>query len=315
MAAGSLPLLQKGCLGTCWYGKYHYLEPWVGCGHGCHYCYARFRSPVADRLASDRTPFESPRPLFPPAELLRRIAEDVKDQDVRIIKLCRYTDILSPGYVRDGLAWEVLNVLVRSPVQRIILTTKGQPDGRILALLRNNRARFSYNAALRPPTDAPLEPNLPPLDGRLAAAAELKRSGVLTTIHLDPLIAGLDDDPLVLRPLLERLRRLSLMRVMFSYLLLSDPVLARLRSKLPPRSCDHLAAVYDLSRADRYLAGQDETASYSTKPEIKAASVKRVAGALTELGFEFVLCSLKSAPGDQRRQYSHAHPCDGTFYA
>ena len=50
MAEESLELFSPGCLGTCWYGKYHYVEPWAGCSHGCQYCYARLRTPVIDKL-------------------------------------------------------------------------------------------------------------------------------------------------------------------------------------------------------------------------------------------------------------------------
>jgi hypothetical protein len=102
---------------------------------------------------------------------------------------------------------------------------------------------------------------------------------------------------------------------MFSYLLLCDPILERLRGKLPPRLLDRITAAYDLTHLDRYLPRDAETAYYSTRPELKRASVNRVAGVLRELGFEFVLCSLKSAPGPERGQYRDARPCDGTFYA
>lgn len=315
MASGPLRLVEKGSLGTCWYGKYHYVEPWVGCSHGCAYCYARLRTPVTDQLRELDTVYEDPRPLFPEPELPRRIADEVRRQDVRIVKLCRYTDIMNPAFVRSGLAWDVLDALAGSPVQRIIVTTKGLPDERLLALMRGHKAKFSYNAAARPAADSALEPHLPPLADRLAAAADLARAGVQTTIHLDPLVAGIDDEASQLRPFLEGLKRLGLPRVMFSYLLLSDPILGRLRDKLPPGLLDRIVAAYDLTRLDRYLPKDEETAYYSTRPELKRASVDKVAGALRELGFEFVLCSLKSSPGPERGEYRDARPCDGTFYA
>ena len=310
-----LRLVEKGSLGTCWYGKYHYVEPWVGCSHGCQYCYARLRTPVIDKLRELETVYENPRPLFPAQELPLRIANAVRREGVQIVKLCRYTDIMNPAFVQSGLTYEILSALAKSPVRRIIVTTKGLPDDRLLALMREYKAKFSYNAAARPATDFALEPHLPPLADRLAAAAVLRRGGVQTTIHLDPLMAGIDDEMVKLRPFLDDLRRRGLLRVMFSYLLLSDPILKRLREKLPPRLLDRIVAAYDLTRLDRYLPRDEETAYYSTRPELKRASVNKVAGALRELGFEFVLCSLKSTPGPERGQYRDAKPCDGTFYA
>lgn len=310
-----LRLVEKGSLGTCWYGKYHYVEPWAGCSHGCHYCYARWRSPVTGKLQELGTTYDNPVPLFPAGELPGRIADEVRRQDVSIVKLCRYTDILNPAFVQNGLAWEVLSALARSSVRRIIVTTKGLPDDRLLALMRAHKEKFSYNAAARPAADFALEPRLPPLADRLAAAAVLRRAGVQTTIHLDPMVAGIDDEGVALRPFLDDLRRRGLLRVMFSYLLLSGPMLARLREKLPPRLLDRITAAYDLDHLDRYLPRDEETAYYSTRPELKRASVNKVAGALRELGFDFVLCSLKSTPGPERGDYRDAKPCDGTFYA
>jgi DNA repair photolyase len=315
MAAEPLRLVEKGSLGTCWYGRYHTVEPWAGCGHGCQYCYARWRGPVTEKLRELGTAYENPVPLLPAAELPGRIVAEVKKQGVSIVKLCRYTDIMNPAFVQNGLAWEILDALAGSSVQRIIVTTKGLPDDRLLALMRDHKAKFSYNAAARPAADFALEPHLPPLGDRLAAAAVLRRGGVQTTIHLDPLVAGVDDEAVKLRPFLDDLRRRGLLRVMFSYLLLSDPILERLREKLPSRLLDRITAAYDLTKLDRYLPRDAETAYYSTRPELKRASVSRVAGALRELGFEFVLCSLKSAPGPERGHYRDAKPCDGTFYA
>jgi len=315
MAAEPLRVVAKGSLGACWYGQYHYVEPWAGCSHGCQYCYARLRTPVIDKLRELDTVYENPRPLLPAAELPGRIAAEVRTQGARIVKLCRYTDIMTPAFVQSGLTYEILSALAKSPVQRIIVTTKGLPDGRLLALMREYKAKFSYNAAVRPAADFALEPHLAPLEDRLAAAAVLRRAGVQTTIHLDPLVAGIDDEAVKLRPFLYDLRRRGLLRVMFSYLLLCDPILERLRDKLPPRLLDRIVAAYDLTRLDRYLPRDEQTAYYSTRPELKRASVNRVAGALRELGFEFALCSLKSTPGPERGQYRDAKPCDGTFYA
>ncbi|MDD5657952.1 MAG: hypothetical protein PHF00_11945, partial [Elusimicrobia bacterium] len=85
--------------------------------------------------------------------------------------------------------------------------------------------------------------------------------------------------------------------------------------KLPPGTCARLAGAYDLSRADEYLPGQRDSASYSLRKDVKRARVARLAEALAGRGFEFVICSLKSAPGPEREEFRHAHPCDGSFYA
>lgn len=306
MAADPLQLVVPGTPGACWRCRYHSIEPWVGCGHGCQYCSARFSALVAGRLQELGTGFENPVPLLPAAELPGRIVDEVRRKGIRAAVLCRYTDILAPAFLQNGLAWEILSALARSPVERIVLTTKGLPDDRILALLREHKSKISYGASARPAEDSAMEPHLPPLADRLSAAALLRRSGVRTTIHLEPLVAGLDDEPVTLRPFLDDLRRRGLFRVVFSYLALSGEVLGRFREKLPPRIFDRILPAYDNSQS---------TASFPMRPEIKRASVGRIAGALRELGFEFAWCPGQGVSSQERAQYRDVNPCGGSFCA
>jgi len=313
--ATKLELVAKGCLGTCWYGKYHYVEPWAGCEHGCLYCYARFRKAVQASLAELGTGYEKPVPLFPYDELPRRILETVTSLGVKIVKLSRFTDILTPAHVASGLSYEVLGALVRSPVERIILTTKGVPDARIVGLMARNPGKFSYNAALRADPGLGLEPGLRSPGERMTAAEAVRRSGVKTTVHLDPVIAGIDDDSAVLVPFLKKLKRKGLMRVMFSYLLLSDEIVALFRERLAPEVVDRVLQAYDKEARSQRLPRQSDTVYFTTRPEAKRRSTEGFADALRGLGFDFVLCSLKSAKGKEREEAKGCPVCDGTFYA
>jgi DNA repair photolyase len=313
--AARLELCVKGCLGTCWYGKYHYVEPWAGCEHGCLYCYARFRKAVQTSLSELGTSYEKPVPLFPFDELPRRILETVTSMGVKIVKLSRFTDILTPSHVASGLSYEVLSALARSPVERVILTTKGVPDSKITGLIARNPAKFSYNAALRPDQSLALEPNLRSHGERLTAAEAIRRSGVKTTVHLDPMVAGIDDAPEVLLPFLKKLKKKGLNRVMFSYLLLSDEIVALLRERLAPEAVERVLQAYDKEARSQRLPRQSDTVYFTTRPEAKRRSTERFADALRSLGFEFVLCSIKSAKGKEREEAKGCPLCDGTFYA
>ncbi len=310
-----LELFAKGCLGTCWYGKYHYMEPWAGCGHDCPYCYARFRSPVTSKLAELKAVFNDPEPLYPEEELLRRIAETANSGEIKILKLCRYTDIFTPKFVKNGLSFKVLRTLADSKVGRIIITTKGLPDRDIIALIAANPAKFSYNAAVRPSNGVIFEKELQPLKARLEAAAEIKRSGALTTIHIDPFVAGFDDEESSLRPLLEEMKALGLNRAMFSYLLLCEEMARGIAAVIKPAAFEAVKANYDLSASKQYLPNQSETVYWSLKPEVKRRSAEKTAAMLSEMGFDFVLCSLKNTPGLDTTRFKGAKLCDGKFYA
>lgn len=311
----TLELVAKGCIGTCWYGKYHYVEPWVGCGHGCLYCYARFRDAVRARLIESGTAFEKPAPLHPAEELPRRLLEAVTALQVSVVKLCRFTDIFSPAFVSNGLSFDVLQALLRSPAQRIIVTTKGVPDARISGLICANKERFSYNAAVRPDQSLGLEPGLRPVGERLAAAERMSRAGVKTTIHLDPVIAGVDDDPEVLGPFLKKLKRKGLGRAMFSYLHLRDDIVGHLKGRMSAEAFGRLIASFDMGHRAPVLPGQADTTTFATRPDLKRRSVDAFAKLLRQHGMDFVLCSLKSSSVKERKENKECPVCDGTFYA
>lgn len=312
-----IELFTPGCLGTCWYGKYHYFEPWAGCGHDCPYCYARFRAPVKNALARLSTSFENPLPLYPEEELLRLTAEKAASGEVNILKLCRYTDILTPDFVKSGLSLKLLDALTgpASKIARVIITTKGLPDRGIIDLIRSRPEKFSYNAAARPKTAVSFDRALLPAEERLAAAAEIRAGGALTTIHMDPFVPGFDDEPAALEGFLKGLKKLGLNRVMFSYLLLSDEMAAPLEKELPKEIFAALKSVYDLADARQYLPKQADTVYWAIKPEVKRASVERTAAMLDAMGFDFVLCSLKNTPGLDTTRFKGTKLCDGKFYA
>ena len=307
-------LISDGCLGTCWYGKYHYIEPWVGCEFNCAYCYARFRSPVTEKIKALNTCFTKPVPLMDEDLLLKTLAEQIVERNVEIAKLSRYTDVFSPTMVKNGFSYKVFKTLVDSPIRRIILTTKGVPDERIKDLFIKNKHKISYNLAAKPVTAFPFEGEIPPLKERLEAAAEMSRNGVLTTVHMDPVIAGVEDKDELLRGFLRLLKKYNLNRVMFSYLLINDQILSILRDRFGEGVAAQLLTLFE-ERPRQVLPSEEETTYMSYKPEIKKESIDRMSRLLTEMEFDFVLCSLKSGKGKLKINTTECPLCDGEFYA
>jgi DNA repair photolyase len=315
MKVENVELFAKGCLGTCWYGKYHYLEPWVGCGHNCPYCYGRFRSAVIHTLTKLQAKFTSPKPLYPPDELLQKIHTSANFGEINILKLCRYTDIFTPPFVKNGLSEEILRILAYSKVSRIIITTKGLPSDSIVKLITSHASKFSYNAAAKPITAATLERTLTDLDARLETASRIGRSGVLTTIHMDPFLPGFDDKTEALKPFLDKLGSLGLKRIMFSYLLLSNKIAQSIGQSIDSAVFDRIQSLYDTDLARRCLPSQEETEYWSLKAHEKHKSVEKTAALLEEMGFNYVLCSVKNTPGFDFSGLKRSRLCDGNFYA
>lgn len=307
-------LIAKGCLGTCWYGKYHYVEPWAGCEHNCHYCYARFRGEVQKSLQHLKTEFAVPQPLLPVDQLTSALKKGVTEHAVKIAKLSRYTDIFSPSLVAAGASFEVLRALAESAVERIILTTKGVPDARSLDLMAANATKFSFNLVAKPESPVVFEPNALPLRDRLKAAANLQSQGVRTTIHMDPIIVGFEDSEAQLEVFFDLLQQFGLNRVMFSYLLLNAEMTEYIRARVGAEAIEALLANYQEGEK-QMLPRQEDTAYRSLKPECKNASVNRIVAGLQRGGFEFVVCSLKNQVGGIERDAKECPRCDGSFYA
>jgi DNA repair photolyase len=309
-----LELVKAGCLGTCWYGKYHYVEPWVGCSFDCAYCYARSRSPVMNKLKELGTVFSKPVPLAVGDRLYLLLHEKVKEANVKIAKLSRFTDVLNPDMVANGASLQVLRTLVEAGVERIIITTKGLPDGEIIDFMAAHKDCFSYNAAAKPDTAIKFEGNIPPLADRLEAARKIKERGIQVTIHVDPIVPGIDDEESTFRAFLLKLKEHGLHRVMFSYLLLNDESINTVKERFAPEVLEQLLAVFE-SESRQMLPGQSETHCLEYKAELKKQNVEKNFEMLSSLGFEYVLCSLKSGKGNLKLPKENRRLCDGTFYA
>ena len=307
-------LFEKGSIGTCWYGKYHYMEPWAGCGHDCAYCYARHRSAVTGRLAETGNSFERPLLLFDRDELLKKISEGAAANGVKILKLCRYTDFFTPPFVDDGTSATVLETLCATNVERIIITTKGAPGDDIIAIMAKYREKISYNAAVKPQGGSGFENGAPGTAARLEAAEKISRLGIKTTIHMDPLIPSADR--LESMPdFLSDLKRRGLLRLMFSFLLLNDPIISSIQKVMTAPAMAAMLEDFNLGASRKFLPKQDETVLYSLGDDIRKRYSEKLGGMLAEKGFDFVICSLKSNRGEAETRPSNCPACDGTFYA
>lgn len=306
-----------GCLGTCWYGNYHYLEPFTGCEHDCVYCYAKGRSEVSRRLEKLHTPFTQPSCGLSQQEALAAMRREIDaDPSIHTIKLSRYTDIFCKKFVDNGYSYAVLKMLCQHPqIKRLIITTKGVPNDEIMDLIRQYPAKFSYSAAIKPAARICMETNVPPREERIRRAAQAQQAGALVTVHMDPLIAGVEDTQEVLRPFLQSLKDAGLKRVMFSYLLYDYTIAKNIVAAFGEEFFLSLKKNY-LHNDRQLLPNQTETTYYALKHNVKLQSIRRVAQLLKEYGFEFVVCGLKSSDKDDITAVKSFCPvCNGKFYA
>jgi len=305
-----------GCLGTCWYGKYHYLEPFTGCQYDCAYCYAKVRSEVISRLADIGTAFSQPEIGMPQENALEAMRRELaENSNIKIVKLSRYTDIFTKKFVENGFSHKVLQMLVKTPqITRIIITTKAAPDENILKLIIDNPDKFSYNLSIKPKNGIYLEENLPPRNVRLSCAAACSKAGVLTTVHIDPVVHGPDDSGEALNSFCGEIKEYGLSRVMFSYMLFEDKIAANVTNKIGVEDFEKIRINYNIDRTE-ILPNQEEIKYFILKPGIKIKSIEKIAGILKHHGLDFVVCGLKTGKGNIEEIKKCCPVCDGKFYA
>lgn len=314
MDRDSIELVKPGCLGTCWYGKYHYVEPWIGCEHSCAYCYAKFRTPVKQALRELNTDFQNPEPIYEQERMLADLTAIAGSGAINMVKLSRFTDIFSPKFKENGLSYEVVRILAESRVKRIIITTKGVPDQKTLDLMISHKEKFSYNTVVKAEADIVLEGAVAPSAEKLEVSSYVQKKGILTTIHMDPIVPGVEDDERLIKAHLQRLKESGLKRVMFSYLLLTKAMIQEITAKFGTARVKQILSCYD-EFPKQYLPSEEETTYISYKPQLKYESIKRISGLLASEGFDYVMCSLKSGDSAWAGEEKITNLCNGGFYA
>jgi DNA repair photolyase len=161
------------------------VNPYIGCQHGCSYCYARFMK----RVTGHKEPWgEFVDVKINAAELLRVEAIKKKRDRVWVSGVCDPYQPLEAQYRLTRQCLEILaqnhwpvTVQTRSPlVLRDIDILKDLPDLEV---------GFSVTTA-EDGFRALFEPHAPPINARLRALDELHQSGIRTFAMVAPMLPG-----------------------------------------------------------------------------------------------------------------------------
>ena len=158
------------------------INPYVGCPHGCIYCYAEFMRGVTGHEEAwgeflDVKDFDM-------ASLVKFAASHGNER----VFMSSVTDCYNPYEARFGLTRKVLEALVSSDVNLQILTKSSlvTRDIDLLQTMPNVRAGVSLSVideSLR----RMLEPRASPVAARIAAIKKLRAAGVKTYIFVAPI--------------------------------------------------------------------------------------------------------------------------------
>jgi DNA repair photolyase len=159
------------------------INPYVGCQHGCSYCYARFMK----RFTGHREPWgEFVDVKVNAAELLRREVRKKKKGEVWMSGVC---DPYQPLEKRYRLTRQCLEILFRHDWP-VVVQTRSPLVLRDLDLFETAQC-LEVGLSIPTADDAIrriFEPKAPPIRERLRAVEELHRQGIRTYVMIAPLL-------------------------------------------------------------------------------------------------------------------------------
>lgn len=172
------------------------VNPYVGCTHACHYCYARAYYAIAERGDAGRD-FETR--IFVKVNLPEVLAQELARPAWRreAVALGTATDCYQPAEARYGLTRRVLGVLLdhrngASVVTKAPLVLRDLDLWTALARVAPVRVLVTITT-LDPALWRQVEPGTPNPRKRLEVVARLSAAGVPVGVLLAPVLPGLTD--------------------------------------------------------------------------------------------------------------------------
>lgn len=176
------------------------LNPYRGCTHGCHYCYAR-----ATHTHLGLNPgLDFTQRIFVKSNVVEVLRRELAARSWRReeVAIGTATDPYQPGEGRFGLMPGILQAFAdfHSPVSIVTKSTLVWRDREPLAHLQAVAgARVSFSiTTLDPAIWRALEPGTPPPQKRLEIMRRLVEAGVPCGVFLAPVVPGITDSPAAL---------------------------------------------------------------------------------------------------------------------
>ncbi|HWQ72244.1 MAG TPA: radical SAM protein [Desulfitobacteriaceae bacterium] len=198
-------------------GYEYCLNPYIGCVHGCIYCYASFIC----RFTAHREKWG--KFLDVKANLPEVLAKQLTGRRKKIegkVLLGTVTDAYQPAEARYKITRSVLKLLAEYQLLEVHILTKSALVQRDFSLLRQMRAcevGLTITTMDRNVSKV-FEPGASSPQLRLAAARQLLKSGIPVWVFIAPLLPGLADTEEALSSLLHILKETGIKEILLDYL-------------------------------------------------------------------------------------------------
>jgi len=175
------------------------LNPYVGCLHGCAYCYARsytYAKDVAENWG---------RVIYIKENILEVLDDETKKRKPGVVGVSTVTDPYQPVEAVELLTRRSIELLLRRGF-RVSIQTKSPLVLRDLDVLSSHRDRVDVGftiITMDPEQAALLEPRAPPPKERARALARIAGEGIRTWLFYGPVIPGINDSAESLAEVLE----------------------------------------------------------------------------------------------------------------
>ncbi|HWQ89097.1 MAG TPA: radical SAM protein [Desulfitobacteriaceae bacterium] len=210
-------------------GYEYCLNPYVGCAHGCIYCYASFMSRFTGHQEKWGE-FLDVKVNFPDI-LAKQLSSRRKRAEGRVL-LGTVTDAYQPVEARYKITRSSLKVLADYQLLEVHILTKSALVQRDISILRQLRAcEVGFTVTTTDRKIARLfEPYASPPQLRLAAARQLIKAGIPVWVFIAPLLPGLSDTEEALIRLLRALHETGIKEILLDYLNPYPAVVHRLKN-------------------------------------------------------------------------------------
>ncbi|MHC1586463.1 MAG: SPL family radical SAM protein [Candidatus Hecatellaceae archaeon] len=243
------------------------LNPYVGCQHGCVYCYSRSvlgRKDLAERWGSF---------VWAKRRLLDRLRADLRRKPKGVVGVGTVTDPYQPLEGRLKLTREALKLLEAYGFPASIQTKSP-------LILRDKdlvaRAGFDVGVTITTLDEilaGRLEPGAPPPKARVEALRQLSASGVETWLFYGPIIPEVNDSPEIISQVVKVAVEAGCKTLIYDKLNLKrwvleslSPVLESLRPGLTSRVRETLAFRGYWARVSRLVEEACEAAGIACEP-------------------------------------------------
>jgi DNA repair photolyase len=191
-------------------GMDYALNPYIGCEHGCVYCYAEFMKKFTNHKE------EWGEFVDVKINIADRLRKQIRRKKPGTIMIGTVTDAYQPQEGKYQLTRRCLEILADFDLPIRILTKSDLVlrDIDILKGLRNKSVGLTITCA-EPRIVALFEPKASKLENRFRALEKLGENDVPTFVFFGPILPFFSDSEESIRSLLERLKKMRIERICF----------------------------------------------------------------------------------------------------